>query len=207
VQYSTSDPVGYASTLAPIVPPSLTSAGANGAELGKTVTLNKGTWNTTGVALSYQWTRNGVPIPGVTGLSYVPTAEKLGDEIAELVTAKQVGYATVIVSTGALVTTIGDPPVFTVKPTVTGTAAGQSTLTASTGTWNVDGLTFSYQWNAVEPDGTTIDPIVDSNSTLVVPCTAAGDRIFVQVTAHRAGYTDSHVESTPGPVVKIGTCV
>ncbi len=85
------------------------------------------------------------------------------------------------------------PAVNTVAPSITGTAEVGSTLTASTGTWTGDSLTFTYQWyRGDEPiNGATSSTYVLSANDLnsVVTCkvdggnVAGGDTIATAATA------------------------
>jgi hypothetical protein len=66
-------------------------------------------------------------------------------------------------------------------PVITGTPAVGQTLAASTGTWDAEGLAFSYQWFA---DGTPIAG--QTRATYRVSPSVAGKEITVVVTATRA---------------------
>jgi GH43 family beta-xylosidase len=73
-------------------------------------------------------------------------------------------------------------PVATTAPVVSGDPVVGRTLTASTGAWDTDGLTFGYQWlrDGVPVPGAT-------SARLVLGGDDVGHRIAVQVTATRAG--------------------
>ncbi|THG35808.1 serine protease [Glaciibacter flavus] len=72
-------------------------------------------------------------------------------------------------------------PVNTAPPTISGTPAVGSTLTASPGTWDTDGLTFAYQWQrgGVDIAGAT-------SATYVVTKADQGASLTVVVTASAA---------------------
>jgi hypothetical protein len=67
-------------TTAPAIPAS--------AMVGASVTATPGAWTET-PDLAFQWLRNGVAIPGATGLTYVPTVADAGQKLAFAVTATQ----------------------------------------------------------------------------------------------------------------------
>lgn len=104
-------------------------------------------WNTTGYALTYSWTRNGVTIPGATGAAVTPTASWQGDLLQAHVTATKAGYLPVTVSSDTVVVGAGNPPSATV------TIARSGTVLTATPAWNVGGVTFGYEWTASTAPG------------------------------------------------------
>ena len=66
---------------------------------GQTLTAKAGNWDA-GVALSYQWLRNGVAIKGATKASYKLTAADKGKKISVRVTGSKTGYVTVVKTSG-----------------------------------------------------------------------------------------------------------
>lgn len=181
-------------TLVATLPPTISGTGA----VGTTLTANAGTWNTTGMTLTYQWSRGGVAIPGATATTFVPTGTGLGDEMTVTVTASKSHFISGrAVSTVTKVIAGAAPTVIsTSKPTVTGTLGAANTLTVSTGLWSLDGLTFSYQWFA----GATPLAGADQHSYTIGSCGSLTGPLSVQVTAQRQGYTNSapFVVAVPG---------
>lgn len=55
--------------------------------VGEPLTVTAGTYDPPAVALSYQWTRAGVPIPGAVATSYLVSGADLGAQIAVIETA------------------------------------------------------------------------------------------------------------------------
>ena len=94
-----------------------------------------------------------------------------------------------------------DPsPSATALPEVTGDARVGARLTATPGTWDQDGLTFSYQWlsdGVVVPGARTGQYVVRGNDV--------GSRISVQVTARRGDVAPGVAESAAtAPVRRAG---
>jgi hypothetical protein len=63
--------------------------------LGKTVTVDTGTWRPAPVTLSYQWLRDGREIPGATAGSYAVTSVDAKTTLSVRVTGQKTGYAAV----------------------------------------------------------------------------------------------------------------
>jgi subtilisin family serine protease len=94
-----------------------------------------------------------------------------------------------------------DAPVNTAPPTISGTPAVGQTLTASPGTWNIDGLTFAYQWqkNGADIAGAT-------GATYQVANADQGASITVVVTASKDGLPSASATSA-AVVVKYASSV
>ena len=84
----------------------------------------------------------------------------------------------------------------TAVPTITGTAAVGSTLTAKPGTWTT-GTTFAYQWKA---DGAAIDGA--TGPTYTIAPTLKGKKVTVMVTGSKSGY--SSVSKTSAATAVVG---
>jgi hypothetical protein len=98
-------------------PPANTQAPAisGQAEAGQTLTCNTGTW-TGNPALTIQWLRDGAPIAGATGRTYVLTSADVGHDIACRVTATNAGgqvqaTSAPVTPTASLGSIAGPPPV------------------------------------------------------------------------------------------------
>ncbi|MDQ1136955.1 hypothetical protein QE410_001754 [Microbacterium sp. SORGH_AS 1204] len=75
-------------------------------KVGYTLTARAGTWAPAPVALSYQWSRNGVAISGATSSTYKLTSSDKGKRITVKVTGTKTGYTT-LAKTSAATATIG----------------------------------------------------------------------------------------------------
>lgn len=149
--------------------------------VGQTLTANAGTW-TEGVAHSYQWFAGGTAISGATDPVITLTAAHLGRTIAVEVTGTKSGYDPVVMTsapTAAVVAGILTAP----TPTISGTQAVGSTLTAKVGTWTT-GTTITYQWYA---NGAAIAGA--TAATLKLGTAHADKAITVKVTGRNSGYT------------------
>lgn len=193
---------GGTSTITNTVKPSITGT----AKVGRTLTANPGTWSTDGLAFSYQWMRDGDAIAGATGADYAAVAADRGTALTVLVTATRSGATPGSATSAAVTVGEGDAPVNQGKPLVTGTPEVGRTLSVSDGTWDLAGLTFTYQWTR---DG---EPIAGStDATYVVTDADRGAELAARVTATRPGHAvgsvladglrvpDAPDEATPAP--------
>jgi hypothetical protein len=64
------------------------------AKVGQTLKSSTGTWSTSGVKATYQWTRNGAVIKGATKSSYKLTKTDKGKKVGVKVTVSKSGYRT-----------------------------------------------------------------------------------------------------------------
>jgi hypothetical protein len=80
---------------------------------------------------------------------------------------------------------------------VTGSLTVGSTLRAQTGTWNTDGITFTYQWRR---DGRSVDA---TGPTYTTTSKDVGHRLTVTVTGKKTGFKSTSVTSAPtGTITK-----
>ena len=161
-------------------------------QVGKQVSAGNGTWSATPDSYTYRWFQDGTATPIGTGKNLVVPAGAAGRALTVEVTAKAPAYHDgVATSAPSGAVALGDL-VNNTAPSVSGTAQVGKTLTANPGTWTpapaADG--FAYQWFQ---DGT---PIPDATGKqLVVPASAEGRTLTVEVTATVDGYAPSSVES------------
>jgi subtilisin family serine protease len=93
-----------------------------------------------------------------------------------------------------------DAPVNTAPPTISGTPAVGQTLTASPGTWSVDGLTFAYQWQKAGAD-----IVGATGATYQVADDDQGASIAVVVTASKDGLPSASATSAAVVVKYVST--
>jgi hypothetical protein len=195
------DPLALTSTPTPII--------IGMAKSGSTLAVGTGTWAPAPVALTFQWLRDGEPIAGAVGTSYLLGADDVTSTITVQVTGTKAGYAPA--TTTSAPTEPVDPLVlWTFSPgsaTISGVGTVGSTLTASTGVWTPAPEQFSYQWtrSGVAIVGATAPIYVVATSDLA-------KSIGVTVTGTRRHYAPAFVASagvtigktltaTPVPVV------
>jgi hypothetical protein len=134
------------------------------ARVGSVLSATTGTWTgTLPITYTYQWRRcdtngeNCANITGATASTYIPTTTDVGRTILVQVSATNSGgvataesseTSTVTTSTGAGTGTgTTTRPANTSVPRITGTAARNSLLVATPGSWTgTTPMTFSYQW-------------------------------------------------------------
>ncbi|WP_323099271.1 carboxypeptidase regulatory-like domain-containing protein [Intrasporangium sp. YIM S08009] len=169
---------------------------------GSTLTVDAGTWEPSGVALGYQWMRQGtdglVPIAGATGPSFTTTSDLVGTYVVAKVTGTLAGYRSAeMYSNGVDVKTTG--AALSSPLTVTGSGVVGSTLTATHGaispagdwspsyTWVVGGVPRDTDWGAVQPLTLTSDMM--------------GKRITLRMAAYGPTGAGSLQQSATGPAV------
>ncbi len=105
----------------------------------------------------------------------------------------------------------GTAPANTASPTITGSAVQGDTLTASTGSWTLNGMpftpaSFAYQWEQCDPTGHNCSPINGGKwgaiSATYVPTAAdAGSTVRAEVWANVPGASSSPTPTPPTTVV------
>ena len=172
---------------------------AGSAAVGATLTANPGTWNgSSPLSFQYQWQicgSNGSSchdIAGATTQTYTVKSADLGNTIRVQVIASNADGSSTATSGTTAVIAAAKGPTETAPPTVSGTAAVGSTLTASPGTWTGTGtIAYTYVWQVCGNDGNACHAIANATSqTYVVQATDQGNTIRVQVTA-----TDSNAST------------
>lgn len=148
---------------------------------------------------SYQWFRNGMPIPDATGDSYTLTQDDVGYKITVSVTYidGQGTEETVASDEIGPVENVNDPP--TGAPVINGSAVQGQTLQANPSFSDGDGLngSFVFQWNR---DGVAIEGANGQSYTLTQA--DVGSRISVTVFYTDAHGTDESITSDPTDIVE-----
>jgi hypothetical protein len=157
----------------------------------------QGTWDS-GTTRTNKWYVDGVEIPGATATSYTPTVDQIGQVLTFEVTSTRAGFTTVV-KTSAGKTILGLAQTLTPTPTITGTPAVGSELTAVPGTWD-DDVSLSYQWTV---DGSDVPTATASTYTPVFA--DLGKLVTVKVTGTKSTYEPVTKESAATDPVAAGT--
>ncbi|MEV0950228.1 hypothetical protein [Promicromonospora sp. NPDC050249] len=187
--YESSATSGPTATIAPgtFTAPQPTIGGVR--QVGKTLTVNRGTWAPTPSSVTYVWKANGATISTRTTSTFVVPASALGKRLTVTVTGSRAGYTTKSVASGQ--TAAIAPGTFTApRPTISGTTRVGSTLTVTRGTWSPAPSSVNYVWKA---DGAYLETRRDNR--FVIPSRARGKHLTVTVVGSRAGYTTKSVAS------------
>lgn len=155
------------------------------ARVGSPLTVSIGTWSPDPSYLDIRWYR--VSSTGSVEAieegyeqTYTPTSADLGFRLQVEVTGFEEGYRT---TTRTSAPTAAVDGLTAPTPTITGTAAVGSVLTANPGTWGPAPVTLAYQWYR---SGTAITGATAQTYTLTG--TDLGTTITVEVTGSKTGY-------------------
>jgi surface antigen len=168
-------------------------------QVGVALVAHKGTF-TPAATIAYQWSVDGVEVPGATDRTFTPRPQDLGKQVAVEILASRPGYLTAVVPSQA--TSAVAPGVIrnTALPAISGRAVDGHRLTTTEGTWSIKPDTVTFQWYAGR------QPIAGATSpTYVVTPAEAGHRIHVVATAVSAGYTSQEASSSSTDRVVLGT--
>ena len=120
--------------------------------VGQSVSVTAGTWSSTPSSLSYQWFRCAdaaqvvcEAIVGATAQTYLLAADSAGKYLKVSVTAITAGGGTTLQT--ALSIIVSQTAAASVLPVISGELLRDSTLTTTTGTWNLTNAGFAYQWS------------------------------------------------------------
>ncbi|MET0820638.1 MAG: putative Ig domain-containing protein [Aeromicrobium sp.] len=157
--------------------------------VGLKVTARPGLWMAGPLPVTsytYQWLRDGVPIPKATRLTYTLARKDHGSRISVRVTGSYAGYQTATVTSSMHFVAAGK--LVSARPRITGRARVGTRLTVKPGTWRAGGVTLTgahlhYQWYA---DGKRISGA--DHATLAVGQKYRGKKLTVKVTASTTGY-------------------
>ena len=169
------------------------------AKVGSRLTATAGGWSPAPGTVRYQWRAGGTPIAGATGSTLLLGRAQQGHAVSVQVTASRTGYPTMTATSAATRAVAPGALSATGRPTVSGTATVDATLTASPGSWSPAPETVTYQWSA---NGTRI-PGATAARLSVAPG-LVGKKVTVTVTAAKAGYASVASTSTATAVVAEG---
>ncbi len=163
------------------------------ASVGAVLTATPGSW-LGDPALSYQWLANGAAVPGATAPTLTLVPAHKNTTITVTVTGAKEGYDPVS-ATSAPTARVGPGALKVVTPTISGTIASGSTLTAKPGAWT-QGTAFAYQWYA---GGKAIGKA--TKATYKLAAAHVGKRITVRITGAKADYVTANRMSAASPKV------
>ncbi|MGF9760572.1 Ig-like domain-containing protein, partial [Microvirga sp. 0TCS3.31] len=172
-------------------PQATTSPSVTGSrKVDTTLTSVAPTWHLPGVEQAIQWLRDGRPIVGETGPTYVVRPEDVSASLAVRYTGTLPGRATATTTSTAVVGLLGDAPVATPLAAPTGTGKVGSVMEAPPVTWTPASVQQSHQWLV---DG---QPVAgQTGRTYVVRSGDAGRRLSVRVSATWPGHAVGTVTS------------
>ncbi|MBU2075746.1 MAG: Ig-like domain repeat protein [Actinobacteria bacterium] len=173
-------------TIANTVKPAITGD----AVVGGSLAASEGTWSTDGLTFAYQWLRDGEPIEGATATQYAPVVADLGKAVSVKVTATKSGSTPGTATSDPVTVEKGAAPQNSAKPAITGTPELGETLTVSDGEWDLEDLSFGYQWLR---DGEAIEGATEA--TYVVTEDDLGTELAAEVAASKDGHEDGSATS------------
>lgn len=187
------------------------------ARVGSVLSATTGAWTGTPIpTFTYQWKRcdadgeNCVVITGATASTYIPTAADVNRTILVTVTATNTGGSAsvdsletaAVTSSTSLGAGVATRPANTSVPRITGTAAKNSLLVATPGSWSgTTPMTFSYQWQRCTTTTTCTSIVRATLSTYRPVQEDVGKRLRVVVTAGN-GAGSSTANSAVTDIVK-----
>jgi Ig domain of plant-specific actin-binding protein len=172
------------------------------ANVGSTLTANPGTWaGSTPLSFQYQWQicgSNGSSchaISGATSQTYTVQTSDQGNTIKVNVIASNADGSSNATSAATDVIGAAKGPTNSAAPTISGTPAVGSSLSANPGTWTGTGtISYKYAWEVCGNDGNNCHPISGATAQNYTPQSSdQGNTLRVQVTA-----TDSSASTTAG---------
>jgi hypothetical protein len=168
-------------------------------KVGVPLTASPGGWSPE-PTLSWQWTADGVPIPGATSSTFTPSPAELGKHLAVEVSARRAGYLTAVIESSATAAVLPAHNSVAQPPEISGLAYVGRALTATPGTWAAAPTSVDYQWYAADV------AIPDATSATFRPTDLQLDQqLTVRVTAHADGYVPLTASSSATSPVVLGT--
>src|SRR4051794_1131010 len=159
--------------------------------VGDALTATNGSWTGSPTGFTYQWDRcdaagdrqNCTGIAGATAKTYTVAKADVGHKLRVRVTATNADGSATKDSAGTGVVSDDVAPKLVARPSITGTAAVGSTLTAGNGTW-AGATSFAYQWQQCDASGNACTVIAGATGkTYGVRADDVGHELRVRVTA------------------------
>ncbi|GAA1956704.1 carboxypeptidase-like regulatory domain-containing protein [Agromyces allii] len=169
--------------------------------VGGTLGFTAGTWGPAPVKLAFQWLRDGAPIAGATGTTYVLTPSDRDTSIAIRVTGTKTAYNQLVL-TSAGTSKIARGTLTAGTPKLSGSRAVGGTLAVSAGAWGPAPVKLAYQWlrNGVAIAGA-------NGATYAVTTADFGTSISATVTGTKTGYNQVAVTTAGTSKIAAGTII
>lgn len=164
-------------------------------QVGAVLVSTAPTWQENGVQTSYQWLRDGSPIPGATATSYQTVRDDLTRQISVRVYGDLPGFSQATTTSNSLQIAAGPAPTLAGSFLISGTGRVGTTIAPSTPAWNESGVSAVVRWLA---DGSEV---ADGASPLTLTPQMVGKTITLRAVGRRDGYSDATVASNPIQVV------
>ncbi len=175
------EPGAITSTAAPVV--------TGDARVDGSLRSTAGSWFPAPTAVSYQWSADGVPVPGATGSAFVPGPDHVGKAVTVTVTAAKEGYTDVSATSAATSVVAPGTLTATSAATVRGSARPGQTLTFVPATYEPAG-DVAVQWYR------GLLPVPGATATTYdVGPDDLGERLTATMTVTRPGYTPLDVRA------------
>ncbi len=177
--------------------------------VGNTLNASNGTWTgSTPLSYQYQWSlcdgtgANCHTIAGATAQTFVVPASEVGSTLRVQVIASNGDGSASASSDATAAVVAASAPSSTALPTISGSSAVGSTLSATQGSWNGSSpLSFAYQWLRCDATGASCQPIGEATGQTYQALNAdAGLMLRVQVSASNPAGSAS---ATSGPTADI----
>ena len=150
--------------------------------VGDTLSATTGTFTGEELTYTYQWLLEGAPITGATGATYMLTNADTTHKLSVVVTATNSGGHANETSSQTATVTPAAPLATATLPQVSGSTVVGDTLSATTGAFTGEELTYTYQWLL---EGA---PITNATSaTYQLTNADTGHKLSVVVTAYNGG--------------------
>lgn len=146
--------------------------------LGSTLTSTTGTWINSPTSYTFQWNRNGSPIPSATTSTYVLVSADSAAGITCVVTATN-AFGSSSATSNIITANTYAAPVNSSPPLISGTTTIGSVLTSTFGGWLNSPTSYAFQWNR---NGSPIASATTSTYTLVQADSASAITCVVTAT-------------------------
>ncbi|MFF1382229.1 S8 family serine peptidase [Arthrobacter sp. NPDC058288] len=156
-------------------------------------------WTPSDITYSYQWKRNGTPIPGAQAVGYQLQPADVGTTLTVTVTGSRFFGASVSLTSAPTAAVAPATVTAPYDPVITGQAIVGGTLTANPGVWQPAPVALSYQWLRA---GASISGA--TASTYTVTADDKGKTLAVRVTGTKDAYVSAQRTSASTATVATG---